>query len=163
MYLANDVIQNSKKKGPEYSKEFGKILKNALAHISDTCSNDEKTIGSLGRILKIWEDRSVYEEKAIEEYRTALNKTNDSAGEKVQSTTASSSAKRKSTDNLGNGETAKKAKPSNKDHVKRETIEVNGMVETHVVLSPKAPAGTIISLQLQLFVFKLIFFAYNII
>lgn len=150
MYLANDVIQNSKKKGPEYGREFGKILKNALTHISDTCSNDEKTIGSLGRILKIWEDRGVYEEKAIEEYRNALNKANDSsAAEKVQSTTASSSAKRKSTDNFGNGETAKKAKTSNKEHGKRETIEVNGMVETHVVLSPKAPAGTIDIFQLK--------------
>ena len=27
MYLANDVIQNSRKKGPEYSKEFGAVLK----------------------------------------------------------------------------------------------------------------------------------------
>lgn len=29
MYLANDVIQNSKKKGPEYGKEFGVVLEDA--------------------------------------------------------------------------------------------------------------------------------------
>lgn len=27
MYLANDVIQNSRKKGPEYAKEFTTALK----------------------------------------------------------------------------------------------------------------------------------------
>ena len=27
MYLANDVVQNSKKKGPEYGKEFGSVMK----------------------------------------------------------------------------------------------------------------------------------------
>lgn len=30
MYLANDVIQNMRKKGPEYSKEFATILKPAF-------------------------------------------------------------------------------------------------------------------------------------
>ncbi|KAL1450791.1 hypothetical protein WDU94_003111 [Cyamophila willieti] len=30
MYLANDVIQNSKKKGPEYGKEFGHVLRRAF-------------------------------------------------------------------------------------------------------------------------------------
>lgn len=34
MYLANDVIQNSRKKGPEYSKEFSGVLKQAFDIIS---------------------------------------------------------------------------------------------------------------------------------
>lgn len=142
MYLANDVIQNSKKKGPEYGKEFGKILKNAFTHIGETCSSDEKTLGSLGRILKIWEDRGVYDEKLIEDYRNALN----NIGEKANSTTTTSStSKRKSTDATENGRdsNSKKQKSSaaGKEHGKRETIEVNGTVETHVILSPKVPAG----------------------
>lgn len=143
MYLANDVIQNSKKKGPEYGREFGKILKNALTHISDTCSNDEKTIGSLGRILKIWEDRGVYDEKAIVEYRNALNKQSvEVVVEKEPTAAASSPSKRKSGDAVENGrDAAKKQKVTNKEHGKRETIEVDGAVETHVVLSPKVPTG----------------------
>lgn len=147
MYLANDVIQNSKKKGPEYGKEFGKVLKNAFIHIGDTCHKDEKTIGSLTRILKIWVDRGVYEEKAIDEFRAALTKTGEHASDKVNSSTSTSSSKRKSTDGLENGrDGSKKAKTtssssSGKEHGKRETIEVNGTVETHVILSPKAPAG----------------------
>ncbi|XP_031636981.1 regulation of nuclear pre-mRNA domain-containing protein 1B [Contarinia nasturtii] len=142
MYLANDVIQNSKKKGPEYGKEFGKMLKNAFTHIGETCSSDEKTLGSLGRILKIWEDRGVYDEKQIEDYRNALN----NIGEKTQnSTSTGSTSKRKSTDGIENGKepSSKKQKTSTsgKEHGKRETIEINGTVETHVILSPKVPAG----------------------
>lgn len=138
MYLANDVIQNSKKKGPEYGKEFGKVLKNAFTHIGETCSGDEKTLNSLGRILKIWEDRGVYDEKQIEDYRSALM----NIGEKTNTTTTTttSTSKRKSTDATENGRESKKQKTS-KEHGKRETIEVNGTVETHVILSPKAPAG----------------------
>lgn len=34
MYLANDVIQNSRKKGPEYAKEFGTVLKKAFENIA---------------------------------------------------------------------------------------------------------------------------------
>lgn len=151
MYLANDVIQNSKKKGPEYGKEFGKVLRNAFIHIGDTCQKDEKTIGSLTRILKIWVDRGVYEEKAIDEFRAGLTKTGDTGADKVNSSTtttsSSTSSKRKNTDGLENGrDGSKKAKTSSssssgKEHGKRETIEVNGTVETHVILSPKAPAG----------------------
>lgn len=34
MYLANDVIQNSKKKGTEFTKEFHGILKPSFQHIA---------------------------------------------------------------------------------------------------------------------------------
>ena len=30
MYLANDVIQNSKKKGPEFKEDFGSVLGDAF-------------------------------------------------------------------------------------------------------------------------------------
>lgn len=146
MYLANDVIQNSKKKGPEYGKEYGKILKNAFTHIGETCSSDDKTLGSLGRILKIWEERGVYDEKLIEDFRNALNNISDV---KSNSTGSGSAVKRKTAETtIENGhETNKKHKTSSsassttKEHGKRETIEVNGTVETHVILSPKVPTG----------------------
>lgn len=155
MYLANDVIQNSKKKGPEYGKEFGKILKNAFTHIGETCSSDDKTLGSLGRILKIWEDRGVYDEKQIEDYRNAMNNmgsekpkgptTTINTTTTTTSTTTASSKRKSGGDSVENGrESNKKQKTSSssgKEHGKRETIEINGTVETHVILSPKVPAG----------------------
>ncbi|XP_059216592.1 regulation of nuclear pre-mRNA domain-containing protein 1B [Stomoxys calcitrans] len=86
MYLANDVIQNSKKKGPEYGKEYMNALPKAFAHIGETCKA-EKLFGSLGRILNIWEERGVYEPKVIEDYRTRLNNKRAEADHKNASTT----------------------------------------------------------------------------
>lgn len=141
MYLANDVIQNSKKKGPEYGKEFGKTLRNAFTHIGETCSSDEKTLGSLGRILKIWEERGVYDEKLIQEFRNALNNVSDN----TENVKAGPVSKRKSIEVAENGrDPSKKQKTAasgGKEHGKRETIEINGTVETHVILSPKVPTG----------------------
>lgn len=70
MYLANDVIQNSKKKGPEYGKEFGAVLSNAFEHMSS--SSDEKIKTSIGRLLKIWEERGVYDAAQIREFKESL-------------------------------------------------------------------------------------------
>ncbi|KAH8278226.1 hypothetical protein KR044_002923 [Drosophila immigrans] len=71
MYLANDVIQNSKKKGPEYGKEFSVVLPKVFGHIGDSCKSD-KLMGSLGRILNIWQERGVYDAKTIADYRARL-------------------------------------------------------------------------------------------
>ncbi|XP_044253964.1 regulation of nuclear pre-mRNA domain-containing protein 1B [Tribolium madens] len=117
MYLANDVIQNSRKKGPEYGQEFGAHLKKAFEHMSDA---EEKTKSSLERLLTIWSERGIYNETQITEFRSALKKE---------------------------GPPAKKAKtdgkpPKEKKKSEHEvTVEVDGMVETHVHLSPHTPAG----------------------
>lgn len=71
MYLANDVIQNSRKKGPEYGQEFGVQLKKAFEHMSQC---DEKTKNSLDRLLTIWQDRLIYNSVQIMEFKTALRK-----------------------------------------------------------------------------------------
>lgn len=139
MYLANDVIQNSKKKGPEYGKEFQKVLQKAFLHIGETCSSsDNKTIGSLDRILKIWEERMVYEVKMVQGFREALHKNDGGHSPKAEPP-----EKRKRED-----EDTKRHKASKPDgwsrereRVKSETVEVNGTVETHVILSPQATAG----------------------
>ncbi|XP_054164635.1 regulation of nuclear pre-mRNA domain-containing protein 1B-like [Oppia nitens] len=70
MYLANDVIQNSRKKGPEFSKEFGVVLK--LAFESVAKDSDDKTLSSLDRILTIWEQRTIYDANDIISFKSAL-------------------------------------------------------------------------------------------
>lgn len=142
MYLANDVIQNSKKKGPEYGKEFQKVLLRSFLHIGETCSAlDDKTIGSLDRILKIWEDRMVYDVKLVHGFRDALHKNDNSHSPKTEPT-----EKRKRDEEPR--EDVKRQKNSKhegwnreRERIKSETVEVNGTVETHVILSPQAPAG----------------------
>lgn len=71
MYLANDVIQNSKKKGPEYGREFGQVLKSAFEHMA-AIGYDEKTKNSLTRLLTIWGERGMYDEIQIAEFKQAF-------------------------------------------------------------------------------------------
>lgn len=70
MYLANDVIQNSKKKGPEYGKEFGEVLVESFKHMAKTGIN-AKTKHSLHRILNIWQERGVYDAAKIQKFKEA--------------------------------------------------------------------------------------------
>ena len=62
MYLANDVVQNAKKKHPEYPKEFGVVMKKVFEHLAQV-NFDDKTIKSIGRLLHIWQERQIFEEK----------------------------------------------------------------------------------------------------
>lgn len=138
MFLANDVIQNSKRKGPEYANEFSKVLTRAFGHIRDACSEDKKTIESLQRILSIWLDRHVYDETQIADYRKALGVS--AASSNGEST---SDKKRRHEEVVAPVvvSPAKKSKVS-KEHSKSEVeIEVNGKKETHVTLSPHEAFG----------------------
>lgn len=78
MYLANDVIQNSKKKGPEFGKEFGLMLPKAFEHMKGF---DDKTRDRLNRLLQIWEERGVYDKSQIHEFKTAFNSAIDNKKE----------------------------------------------------------------------------------
>lgn len=161
MYLANDVIQNSKKKGPEFGKEYENVLPKAFKLIAQS-GPEEKTIHSLNRILNIWGERGVYDEAKIKEYSAALNQREKSPasaaapakkngeekrekrkpevesndhGQKKKSKSSSSSAAAAA---VANSSTT----PAEKKPAKSEvTIEVNGKVETHVTLSPHQPDG----------------------
>ena len=66
MYLANDVVQNSKKKGPEFAKEFGHVLKKSFDHLS-SLKLDDKTIVSLARLISIWMERQIFDRKILHE------------------------------------------------------------------------------------------------
>ncbi|XP_035445082.1 regulation of nuclear pre-mRNA domain-containing protein 1B [Spodoptera frugiperda] len=134
MYLANDVIQNSKKKGPEYGKEFGEVLVESFKHMAKTGINT-KTKHSLHRILSIWEERGVYDSQKIQEFKEAVD-PNDALPKKV--------SKRKSVDVEAVKTPEKKAKIEGRSkHERRrsETKEVDGHLETHTTLSPKTPPG----------------------
>uniref|UniRef100_A0A3B3Z8T6 Regulation of nuclear pre-mRNA domain-containing protein 2 n=1 Tax=Periophthalmus magnuspinnatus TaxID=409849 RepID=A0A3B3Z8T6_9GOBI len=70
LYLANDVIQNCKRKNAiVYRTAFSEVLVDAF--FSD---GDAKVIRSVERILSIWEERSVYEGNLISDLRSALVK-----------------------------------------------------------------------------------------
>jgi regulator of Ty1 transposition protein 103 len=148
MYLANDVIQNSKKKGPEYSESFSSaILTKAFADIAQKCEED-KTFKSLDRILKIWDERGVFESEKIKEFQANLARKSKSsaAPSETKKKQETPSRKRKSEDpstsNSTNGSDKKKPKvPTTPSKAKvAHVVEVNG--EKHVTLSPQPePVG----------------------
>ncbi|XP_050525897.1 regulation of nuclear pre-mRNA domain-containing protein 1B-like [Daktulosphaira vitifoliae] len=133
MYLANDVIQNGEKKGPEYGQEFGKELAKAFKQISlNNCTL--KTRQSLTRLLNIWEERGVYSKIQIEEFKdsfateTVNNSTDEPPNKKVKHTENHKTKKSKSQNNGLKKE-------------KEVVVEIDGTKELHVTLSPKTPVN----------------------
>lgn len=79
LYLANDVIQNSRKKGSEFIKAFGGVLITAFTHVAK--HSDEKTKGSIGRMLSIWTERNIYDSEYISQIQQSVDKVfNDRFG-----------------------------------------------------------------------------------
>ncbi|GAA6093739.1 regulation of nuclear pre-mRNA domain-containing protein 2 [Tachysurus ichikawai] len=69
-YLANDVIQNCKRKNAiAYRGTFAEILPNAALLVRDA-----KVRRSVERIFNIWQERSVYSEELITELKANLQK-----------------------------------------------------------------------------------------
>ncbi|KAM4692214.1 regulation of nuclear pre-mRNA domain-containing protein 1B isoform 2-T2 [Rhinophrynus dorsalis] len=71
LYLANDVIQNSKRKGPEFTREFENVLLDAFSHVSREA--EEECRKPLERLLHIWQERSVYSSDFIQQIRLAID------------------------------------------------------------------------------------------
>ncbi|XVF42698.1 hypothetical protein PTKIN_Ptkin01aG0385300 [Pterospermum kingtungense] len=58
LYLANDILQNSRRKGSEFVNEFWKVLPAVLKHVYD--SGDEQGKKAVTRLVDIWEERKVF-------------------------------------------------------------------------------------------------------
>uniref|UniRef100_A0A914CAK3 CID domain-containing protein n=1 Tax=Acrobeloides nanus TaxID=290746 RepID=A0A914CAK3_9BILA len=58
VYLANDVIQNSRKKYPDFMISFLKVLDPAFRFIRDMA--DENCRKAVLRIIHVWRDRNIY-------------------------------------------------------------------------------------------------------
>lgn len=70
LYLANDVIQNSKKKGPEFTQDFAPVIVEAFKHVHRECEDSSKK--QLGRVLSIWQERGVYENNLLDQLSQVL-------------------------------------------------------------------------------------------
>ncbi|XP_054286875.1 regulation of nuclear pre-mRNA domain-containing protein 1B isoform X1 [Macrosteles quadrilineatus] len=147
MYLANDVIQNSKKKGPEYGKEFGTVLKKAFETIGTRVHND-KTKKNINRLLDVWEERGVYSRSQIADFRRAYNPSSQeplvvfghAIPENLQQ--AISEGEKDETPPPRKKSRASNGSLSRTGSVKKEKeVEVDGHKERRVTLSPQTPAG----------------------
>ncbi|TRZ01709.1 hypothetical protein DNTS_003595, partial [Danionella cerebrum] len=70
LYLANDVIQNSKRKGPEFTQDFAPVIVDAFKHVAS--GGDESCKKQMGRVLSIWQERVVYENDILEKLSDVL-------------------------------------------------------------------------------------------
>ncbi|XP_077074132.1 regulation of nuclear pre-mRNA domain-containing protein 1B isoform X1 [Siphateles boraxobius] len=70
LYLANDVIQNSKKKGPEFTKDFEGVLVDACSHVAR--DGDDGGKKHMERLLNIWQERSLYRPDFIQQLKLAI-------------------------------------------------------------------------------------------
>jgi len=115
LYLANDVIQNSKKKGPEFSQEFEGVLPYAFHHVLKDA--DEKTRGSCTRLLNIWQERGVYDSGFIQAIKQTKESSSSSAasgggGAKGRNEIVPILKNSRQTDVNSNENTSRKAKTS---------------------------------------------------
>ncbi|XP_065851821.1 uncharacterized protein [Euphorbia lathyris] len=58
LYLANDILQNSRRKGSEFVNEFWKVLPAALKQVYDI--GEEQGKKAVTRLVGIWEERKVF-------------------------------------------------------------------------------------------------------
>ncbi|CAL5203847.1 unnamed protein product [Lathyrus oleraceus] len=58
LYLANDIMQNSKRNGNEFVIEFWKVLPAALKDVIAT--NDDRGKREVSRLFEVWEGRNVF-------------------------------------------------------------------------------------------------------
>lgn len=58
IYLANDIIQNTRKRGPEFVVEFFRVLPRCLQHVLSKA--DASTRAKIHKVIKVWEERSVF-------------------------------------------------------------------------------------------------------
>lgn len=75
LYLANDVIQNSKKKGPEFTKDFESVLVDACSHVASR-EADDGCKKHMERLLNIWKERSLYRADFIQQLKLAIEDSN---------------------------------------------------------------------------------------
>ncbi|XP_072370762.1 regulation of nuclear pre-mRNA domain-containing protein 1B isoform X2 [Scyliorhinus torazame] len=74
IYLANDVIQNSKRKGPEFTKAFEGVLVDAFSHVARESEQNCKK--QMERVLNIWQERIVYDVDFIQQLKLTVDESN---------------------------------------------------------------------------------------
>ena len=85
LYLANDVLQNSRKKGSEWIEALWPKMEWAVKHTLRATS-DEKTAKSCAKLVKVWLDRRIFGSRSLEGWLDA------SAGDDAADATADAAA-----------------------------------------------------------------------
>ncbi len=82
LYLGNDILQNSRKKGPEFMNEFFRVMPNALRHALK--QGDDKLKRGAGRLISIWEERRVFGSSGSKSLRELVDASESTSPRKVR-------------------------------------------------------------------------------
>ncbi|KAG2555625.1 hypothetical protein PVAP13_8NG016103 [Panicum virgatum] len=58
LYLSNDILQNSKRKGGDFVNEFWRVLPRSLKHVYENGGEEGKKV--VARLIGIWDERKVF-------------------------------------------------------------------------------------------------------
>ncbi|KDD73451.1 hypothetical protein H632_c2165p0 [Helicosporidium sp. ATCC 50920] len=79
IYLANDICQTSRRKGPEFAEQFFRVLPRALTRA--LAQADELSRQRLTRVVRVWEERGVFGSSGSAALRSLLSKSHAAAAE----------------------------------------------------------------------------------
>jgi len=128
MYLANDVVQNSKKRGPEYAKEFGMVMRKVFEHLA-VMDFDDKTIMSLVRLIGIWQERQIFDKKILHEISKIWDQKHKNSSSSKSGQDAESPKKRR--ESSGSGAERRKS---------REIAEIDDLLDASLPVSEPGEA-----------------------
>lgn len=168
MYLANDVTQNGKRKGPEYGRAFADVIVDVFEQAwgSERRGMERRTATSLQRLLSVWSERGVFSKQQIAACRLALEKDSSAVDREATSVklspdgvfkqplspksspfpVASNPAARKRSRSDSSKASPKAESPSRKQRSSEKhgaeikEVEVEGVKEKHVTLSMHSPS-----------------------
>eukprot|EP00216_Chloropicon_sp_CCMP2111_P006731 CAMPEP_0198236198 /NCGR_PEP_ID=MMETSP1446-20131203/2097_1 /TAXON_ID=1461542 ORGANISM="Unidentified sp, Strain CCMP2111" /NCGR_SAMPLE_ID=MMETSP1446 /ASSEMBLY_ACC=CAM_ASM_001112 /LENGTH=317 /DNA_ID=CAMNT_0043917823 /DNA_START=13 /DNA_END=966 /DNA_ORIENTATION=+ len=64
LYLSNDIMQNSRKKGNQYVEAFYQYMPKAIIQL--TRDGDQKVNESVSRLFKVWKERGVFGSRGVQ-------------------------------------------------------------------------------------------------
>ncbi|KAG9135513.1 hypothetical protein Leryth_024916 [Lithospermum erythrorhizon] len=65
LFLANDILQNSRRKGSEFVNEFWKVLPDIMKNVHE--NGDDKVKKVAARLVNIWEERKVFGARGLKD------------------------------------------------------------------------------------------------
>ncbi|CAK0785770.1 hypothetical protein CVIRNUC_008981 [Coccomyxa viridis] len=67
LYLANDILQNSRRKGPEFVNEFYHVMPRPISHLLK--HGDSKVQQKVDRLVAIWDERKVFGQSGTKPFK----------------------------------------------------------------------------------------------
>lgn len=93
LYLANHIMQESKKRGKEFTEEYSRYLAKSIKDIYRLA--DGRTRNSVSRLVKIWEERRVFGSSLTKQLRDTIAKVDAAPRTSTAAAAMSESDKKK--------------------------------------------------------------------